>query len=115
MNYSQHSITRAARKYCALICAAMLGAASATQAAVSVTAATGEANVSADSAQNGAAPAFTTLGDIVIQEGANGDFAIATNTTLILTANSGWHLNAGVGSATAFRVSGSGANEVSVN
>src|SRR5438034_770593 len=85
------------------------------QAAVSITAATGGTNISADRAQNGAASAFTTLGDIAIQEGATGDFASASARTLILTVPSGWQFNSGVGTATATRVSGSGANEVSVN
>ena len=53
---------------------------------------------SADKAQNGAAPAFTTLGNIVITEGANGDFATGSGVTLILTAPSGWRFNAGAGS-----------------
>src|SRR5438876_9503267 len=91
-----------------------MGATTVTQAAVTVTAATGGTNVSADRAQNGAAPAFTTLGNIVIQEGANGDFANANGRTLILTAPSGWQFNPGVGSATSTRISGAGANEVTV-
>ena len=92
-----------------------IGATTMTQAAVTVTAATGGTNVSADRAQNGAAPAFITLGNIVIQEGANGDFATGSNRTLILTAPSGWQFNPGVGSATGSNVSGSGGNEISVN
>src|SRR5437667_12207419 len=63
-----------------------MGATTMTQAAVTVTAATGGTNVSADRAQNGAAPAYSTLGNIVIQEGANGDFATGNHRTLILTA-----------------------------
>src|SRR5438046_10730446 len=43
------------------------------QAAVSITAATGGTNISADRAQNGAASAFTTLADIAIQEGARSE------------------------------------------
>src|SRR5437667_7357602 len=92
-----------------------MGATTMTQAAVTVTAATGGTNVSADRAQNGAAPAFITPGNIVIQEGANGDVAAGNNRTLILTAPSGWQFNPGVGSATGIRVSGSGGNEISVN
>src|ERR1041385_7029397 len=67
---------------------------------VTVTAATGGTGLSADLATNGAAPGFTTLGNIQIQEPSNpkGDFAIGTNVTLILTAPTGWRFNAGVGS-----------------
>ena len=68
-------------------------AANVTQAAVTVTAATGGTNISADKAQNATAPAFTTLGNIVILEGANGDFATGTGVTLILTAPSGWRFS----------------------
>src|SRR6266581_3537645 len=67
---------------------------------VTITAGTGGASVSADKAQNGAAPAFTTLGNIVIQEGAMTDFSMGTSVTLILTAPSGWRFNAGAGSLT---------------
>jgi hypothetical protein len=82
---------------------------------VTVTAATGGTNISADKAANATSPQFTTLTDIVITEGANGDFPIANGKTLILTAPSGWQFNSGVGSATAAKVSGMGPNEVSVN
>src|ERR1043166_4354169 len=85
------------------------------EAAVSITAATGGTNLSADLAQNSAAPAFTTLGNIVITEGNANDFASGTSRTLILTAPSGWRFNAGVGTATAAKVSGNGGNEVAVD
>src|SRR6266566_7482353 len=67
-------------------------------AKVTIPAGTGGAAVSADKAQNGAVPAFTTLGNIVIQEGSMTDFSRGTNVTLILTAPSGWRFNAGAGS-----------------
>ncbi len=92
----------------------LLGAAEA-QAAVSITTATGGTNISADKAQNATAPAFTTLGNIVILEGAIGDFALGSSRTLILTAPSGWRFNAGTGTATGAKVSGSGGNELTVN
>src|SRR5438552_3960098 len=85
------------------------------QAAVSITAGTGGTSLSADKAQNATAPAFTTLGNIVILEGANGDFATGTGVTLILTAPSGWRFNAGTGTATAAKISGSGGPEIAVN
>jgi len=81
-------------------------AANVTQAAVTVTAATGGTIISADKAQNAAAPAFTTLGDILIAEGASGDFPSQTGKSLILTAPSGWRFNAGTGTATAAKISG---------
>src|SRR6266480_2333075 len=90
-------------------------AANVTQAAVTVTPATGGTNISSDKAQNSAAPAFTTLGNIVILEGANGDFASGSSRTLILTASSGWRFNAGTGTATGAKISGSGGNELTVN
>src|ERR1041384_3160044 len=42
---------------------------------VAVTPATGGTNISADKAQNATSPAFTTLGNIVITEGAEPDFS----------------------------------------
>src|SRR5438552_3027931 len=66
---------------------AWLGTAS-LLANVTVTTATGGPNLSADNAQNGAAPAFTTLGNVEIQENDPADFASGTDVTLILTAPS---------------------------
>src|SRR5206468_6823438 len=60
-----------------------------------VTAGTGGTNISADKAQNGAAPAFTKLGNIVIAEVINTDIA---GGTLILTPPGGWRFGAGTGS-----------------
>jgi len=60
-------------------------------ATTTTTPASGGSNVSADRAQNGAAPAFTTLGSVVISEAANNDFK--TSGTLVLTAPSGWAFN----------------------
>src|SRR5437667_518044 len=68
------------------------------QAAVTVTSPTGGNNISADKALNSTnGAAFTALGNIVITEGVNTDFADGTNVTLILTLPSGWWFNAGVG------------------
>jgi len=44
--------------------------------------------------------AYQTLGDIIITEGANGDFTAGTNVTLILTAPTNFSFNAGVGNVT---------------
>src|SRR5437879_4188103 len=75
-----------------------LCAANITQAAVTVTAATGGNNISADKALNSTnGAAFTALGNIVITEGAASDFGAGANQTLILTLPSGWRFNAGVG------------------
>src|SRR5258706_8034883 len=59
----------------------------------------GGTNLSADKAQNGVVAAFTALGDIVITEANDADFASPqTNTTLILTAPSGWQFSTTAGS-----------------
>src|ERR1700746_455628 len=50
-------------------------------ATVTVTAATGGATISADTAANAASPAWTSLGPIVIAEGAAADFGAGTNIT----------------------------------
>jgi hypothetical protein len=63
-----------------------------------VTPASGGTNISADKAANAASPAYSTLGNIVIDENANNDFARnQNNTTLILSAPNGWRFNAGTG------------------
>jgi hypothetical protein len=82
-------------------------------AAVGVTAATGGTGLSADIAANGSAPAYTTLGDIVITEVANGDFAVGTGVTMILSPPANWEFNAGVGSVAV--QSGRNLTGVSVN
>jgi hypothetical protein len=80
---------------------------------VAVTAGSG-GTISADKAANATSPVFTTLGDIVISEGSNNDFPIQSNTTLILTAPTGWQFNPGVGSTSTTK-SGSGGNELTDN
>jgi hypothetical protein len=71
----------------------MLGASSSLIAAVTVTAATG------GTCLNISPGAYTTLGDIVITEGANGDFTSPqTNTTFILSAPSGFEFQNATGS-----------------
>jgi hypothetical protein len=60
--------------------------------AVTVTAATGGGALCAG--------VYTTLGNIVITEAANGDFAVGAGVTLILTAPAGYEFNPGVGTAT---------------
>jgi hypothetical protein len=67
-----------------------MGATSAT-ASTTTTPASGGTSVSADWAQNGIAPAFSTLGSVVIAEASNNDFK--TSGTLVLTAPSGWRFN----------------------
>ncbi len=68
-------------------------------AAVTVTPASGGTNISADNAANATTPAWTTLGNIVVAEAANGDFAQSqTNTTMVLSAPTNWQFNAGAGS-----------------
>lgn len=88
------------RVYFVFIAAVFLFGANPAFAAVTVTPASGGTNLSADNAQNASVPAFTTLGDIVITEGAKGDFAKQTGATLILTAPTNWSFSPGVGSVT---------------
>src|SRR5215471_9559734 len=66
---------------------------------VTITSPTGGNNISADKALNSTnGAAFTALGNIVITEGASGDFGAGTGQTLVLTPPSGWQFNPGVGS-----------------
>src|ERR1051325_9535733 len=82
-----------------LVVGAVAYFATSSLAGVTVTEPTGGQNVSSDKATNSTnGAAFTALGNIVITEGSNNDFAIGNNQTLILTAPSGWRFNAGVGS-----------------
>src|SRR5215204_2720286 len=67
-------------------------------AVVTITSPLGGNNVSADKALNSTnGAAFTALGNIVIAEGVNTDFANGNNVTLILTVTDGWRFNSGVG------------------
>lgn len=79
-----------------------------TYANVTVTPASGGGSLCASS--------YTTLGDIVILEGANGDIAGSqTNVTLILTAPSGYQFNPGVGSVSFTGTSPSSANLTAIS
>src|SRR6266576_4054277 len=56
-------------------------------------------DISADTSVNSTNGAgFTTLGNIVLTEGATTDFAVGNNKTFILTLPSGWQFKSGVGS-----------------
>lgn len=69
-----------------------------SQAAVTITQATAT-SISADGAANSTTtPAYSTIGNIVIEEGANTDFSAGASVTLVLGAPAGWTFNAGVGS-----------------
>ena len=79
-----------------------------TYANVTVTPASGGSSLCASS--------YTTLGDIVILEGANGDIAGSqTNATLILTAPSGYEFNPGVGSVSFTGTEPSSANLTAIS
>lgn|GEM_PF-6029247 len=65
---------------------------------VTVTPASGGTNIPADKAQNAVTPAWTALGNIVIQENSSNDFSSGSGVTLILTAPDGWRFRAGHGS-----------------
>ena len=99
-----------------LAAAVLLTSTAMTAAASSATTpATGGSSISADLAQNGAAPAFTTLGSVVISEASNNDFKVSG--TLILTAPSGWRFNTAAAiTATPGKVGGSPApNDISAS
>src|SRR6267378_7501321 len=65
---------------------------------VAITSPTGGNNLPADKALNSTnGAAFTALGNIVITEGVNTDFANGSGLTLVLTLPDGWRFNAGVG------------------
>src|SRR5438445_450248 len=68
---------------------------------VVITSPTGGNNIPADKALNSTnGAAFTALGNIVITEGVNTDFANGSGVTLILTIPDGWRFNPGVGTVT---------------
>ena len=96
---------------------AALFVASASIANVTVT--PGTTSASADTAANATSPAFTTLPNIVLTEGANNDFATPqSGVTLKLDAPSGWQFNAGIGSVSAVNgkdVTATGPNQPTIN
>lgn len=61
-------------------------------AAVTITTATGGANISADKASNASSPAWTTLGNITISESSSNKNEVA-NGTFIVSAPTGWNFN----------------------
>src|SRR6266566_816103 len=68
---------------------------------VVITSPTGGNNIPADKALNSTnGAAFTALGNIVITEGVNTDFANGTGVIMILTIPDGWRFNPGVGTVT---------------
>src|ERR1051326_1442193 len=96
---------------------AALFVASASFANVTVT--PGTTSASADTAANATSPAFTTLPNIELTEGANNDFATPqSGVTLKLDAPSGWQFNAGIGSVSAVNgkdVTATGPNQPTIN
>jgi len=59
---------------------------------ITVTAGTGGTNICASLAVGGSSPAFTTLGNITITEGANNDITAGAH-ALVITAPAGWQFN----------------------
>jgi len=51
------------------------------------------ANISADTAADGASPAWTTLGNIKVAENNKGDFSAGTGVTLVIKSPTGWQFN----------------------
>jgi Chitobiase/beta-hexosaminidase C-terminal domain/PASTA domain len=68
------------------------------RAAITVTPASNGTGISVDTAADAATPAYATLGNVVLAEGANGDFAAGANQKLELQPPAGWEFNAGAGS-----------------
>ncbi len=62
-------------------------------ATITLTGASGGSNISADTASNAPAPAWTTLGAITITEGASTDFTNGTGVTLVLRVPAGFQFN----------------------
>ena len=73
--------------------AGLLNFHSVSMASVTITRAIGGTLISADKAANGVAPAYTTLGDVVLTEGSVSDFSIGYNVTVRLSCPSGWSFN----------------------
>jgi rhamnogalacturonyl hydrolase YesR len=65
-------------------------------ATVTITGASGGSSISADTASNSPAAAWTTLGPITIAEGTSTDFTNGTGVTLILKAPAGFQFNTAV-------------------
>src|SRR6266404_3150610 len=66
---------------------------------VIITEPVGGNDVSADKSLNSTnGAAFTSLGNIILTEGATTDFAVGNNKTFILTLPSGWQFRSGTGS-----------------
>ena len=86
------------RKISLLLCVLM--ASMVVRAQVTVTPASGGTNISADKAANAIAPGYTILGDILIQETADGDFGTGV-TQMVLNAPAGWTFNTNGVTATA--------------
>lgn len=79
-----------------IVAGLFLATASYVFATVTLTDASGGDNISADTAANGPAPAWTTLGAITITEGASTDFTNGNGVTLILKAPAGFQFNTAV-------------------
>lgn len=68
-------------------------------AAVTVLPGTGGTGICSNKAVGGPAPAFTSLGAILITEGVNSDFGVGTN-TLVLQPPAGWQFSGSLPSIT---------------
>ena len=68
----------------------------------SVTATPANAIISADTAANAAAPAWTTLSSIKVSENNKADFSLGTNITFVLKVPTGWQFNTAVTPTTTF-------------
>jgi rhamnogalacturonyl hydrolase YesR len=79
-----------------LVAGLFLATAGSGFATVTLTGASGGGSVSADTASNAPAPAWTSLGAITITEGASTDFTNGTGVTLVLKTPAGFQFNTAV-------------------
>jgi unsaturated rhamnogalacturonyl hydrolase len=88
-----------------LVAGLFLATAGSGFATVTLTGATGGGNISADTASNAPASAWTTLGAITVTEGASTDFTNGTGVTLVLKAPAGFQFNTAVTPSITFTAS----------
>lgn len=79
---------------CSIVLLFILFTSTYLKADVGITQATGGTNINRQKAVGGCAPAYTTLGTIIINEGVNDDIPMSvTNATFVLSTPIGWQFN----------------------
>jgi hypothetical protein len=92
MNTSRNNSGKNLAKSMLVLLLVMLFSVSGTLAAVTVSPAFGGTNICASNAVGGSAPAYVTIGNILIQENVNADF---NGTSITLAPPTGWQFNTG--------------------